>query len=211
MVPRELGEIPYFIKMIERLGGERGIRTLVRVSPKHAFQACAFSHSAISPATVYALSIVNAPNDPLRRSRATGPRKPVRSSSRWRPSATGRWGIDPRRCRAPASPSQIVRRGPSDACARESVESPGPLPPTQFRRWPRKSVCSRMRRFCAPPARLRRFPSVSRPRWRRRNRASSLAEGTHPAQPCSVRRRPRGRRKLPGPVRPEGTPAGRVL
>jgi hypothetical protein len=31
-------------------GGETGIRTQVRVSPKHAFQACAFSHSAISPA-----------------------------------------------------------------------------------------------------------------------------------------------------------------
>ena len=31
-------------------GGESGIRTHVRVSPKHAFQACAFSHSAISPA-----------------------------------------------------------------------------------------------------------------------------------------------------------------
>src|SRR5665213_3006848 len=30
-------------------GGERGIRTLVRVSPKHAFQACAFNHSATSP------------------------------------------------------------------------------------------------------------------------------------------------------------------
>ena len=30
-------------------GGETGIRTQVRVSPKHAFQACAFSHSAISP------------------------------------------------------------------------------------------------------------------------------------------------------------------
>ena|SRR6185437_4487805 len=30
-------------------GGESGIRTHVRVSPKHAFQACAFSHSAISP------------------------------------------------------------------------------------------------------------------------------------------------------------------
>src|SRR5580693_3371542 len=30
-------------------GGEGGIRTLVRVSPKHAFQACAFNHSAISP------------------------------------------------------------------------------------------------------------------------------------------------------------------
>jgi hypothetical protein len=30
-------------------GGETGIRTLVTVSRKHAFQACAFSHSAISP------------------------------------------------------------------------------------------------------------------------------------------------------------------
>ena len=30
-------------------GGERGIRTLDRVSPIHAFQACAFNHSAISP------------------------------------------------------------------------------------------------------------------------------------------------------------------
>src|ERR1700751_5411741 len=33
----------------DRSGGESGIRTHVRVSPKHAFQACAFSHSAISP------------------------------------------------------------------------------------------------------------------------------------------------------------------
>ena len=30
-------------------GGERGIRTLGRVSPTHAFQASAFNHSAISP------------------------------------------------------------------------------------------------------------------------------------------------------------------
>jgi hypothetical protein len=30
-------------------GGERGIRTLDTVSRIHAFQACAFSHSAISP------------------------------------------------------------------------------------------------------------------------------------------------------------------
>jgi hypothetical protein len=30
-------------------GGEGGIRTHVRVSPKHAFQACAFNHSATSP------------------------------------------------------------------------------------------------------------------------------------------------------------------
>src|SRR5579884_3671901 len=33
----------------ELYGGERGIRTLDRVSPIHAFQACAFNHSAISP------------------------------------------------------------------------------------------------------------------------------------------------------------------
>jgi hypothetical protein len=33
-------------------GGESGIRTHVRVSPKHAFQACAFSHSAISPSAL---------------------------------------------------------------------------------------------------------------------------------------------------------------
>jgi hypothetical protein len=38
-------------KGIVRYGGESGIRTHVRVSPKHAFQACAFSHSAISPAS----------------------------------------------------------------------------------------------------------------------------------------------------------------
>src|SRR5271170_7038606 len=30
-------------------GGETGIRTLDRVSPIHAFQACAFNRSAISP------------------------------------------------------------------------------------------------------------------------------------------------------------------
>jgi hypothetical protein len=33
----------------ERVGGERGIRTLGRVSPTHAFQACSFNHSDISP------------------------------------------------------------------------------------------------------------------------------------------------------------------
>jgi hypothetical protein len=30
-------------------GGEQGIRTLERVAPLHAFQACAFNHSANSP------------------------------------------------------------------------------------------------------------------------------------------------------------------
>jgi hypothetical protein len=33
-------------------GGERGIRTLETVSRLHAFQACAFNHSATSPAQV---------------------------------------------------------------------------------------------------------------------------------------------------------------
>ena len=32
-----------------KANGETGIRTLVTISDKHAFQACAFSHSAISP------------------------------------------------------------------------------------------------------------------------------------------------------------------
>src|SRR5579872_5829763 len=32
-----------------RRGGESGIRTLGRVSPTHAFQACSFNHSDISP------------------------------------------------------------------------------------------------------------------------------------------------------------------
>ena len=36
-------------RLVGPAGGERGIRTLVRVSPKHAFQACAFNHSATSP------------------------------------------------------------------------------------------------------------------------------------------------------------------
>ena len=30
-------------------GGENGIRTHERIAPLHAFQACAFNHSAISP------------------------------------------------------------------------------------------------------------------------------------------------------------------
>lgn len=30
-------------------GGETGIRTPVQFNPQHAFQACALSHSAISP------------------------------------------------------------------------------------------------------------------------------------------------------------------
>ena len=34
---------------LEFFGGESGIRTHDRVAPIHAFQACAFSHSATSP------------------------------------------------------------------------------------------------------------------------------------------------------------------
>src|SRR3954471_20412449 len=33
----------------ELIGGESGIRTHGRVSPTHAFQACSFNHSDISP------------------------------------------------------------------------------------------------------------------------------------------------------------------
>ncbi len=32
-----------------KIGGESGIRTHGRVSPTHAFQACSFNHSDISP------------------------------------------------------------------------------------------------------------------------------------------------------------------
>ena len=45
-------KIQFLIKLsIVKLknGGESGIRTHERVSPKHAFQACALNHSAISP------------------------------------------------------------------------------------------------------------------------------------------------------------------
>ena len=35
--------------LVREIGGERGIRTLGRVSPTHAFQACSFNHSDISP------------------------------------------------------------------------------------------------------------------------------------------------------------------
>ena len=45
------------IKNLNIDGGETGIRTQVRVSPKHAFQACAFSHSAISPARFVSLNL----------------------------------------------------------------------------------------------------------------------------------------------------------
>src|SRR5437899_12867205 len=41
---------------LENYGGETGIRTLDRVSPIHAFQACAFNHSAISPAHCFRIA-----------------------------------------------------------------------------------------------------------------------------------------------------------
>ena len=39
-----------------KVGGESGIRTHVRCYPKHAFQACAFSHSATSPDCDHAMT-----------------------------------------------------------------------------------------------------------------------------------------------------------
>jgi hypothetical protein len=39
-------------------GGESGIRTHVTLSSKHAFQACAFSHSAISPTPCEAIVLI---------------------------------------------------------------------------------------------------------------------------------------------------------
>src|SRR2546423_4623658 len=41
--------IQYSVYAGWKYGGESGIRTHVTLSSKHAFQACAFSHSAISP------------------------------------------------------------------------------------------------------------------------------------------------------------------
>ena len=38
-------------KMQDKNGGEGGIRTPVTLSSNHAFQACAFNHSATSPAS----------------------------------------------------------------------------------------------------------------------------------------------------------------
>ena len=39
-------------RQLMEAGGERGIRTLGRVSPTHAFQACSFNHSDISPCRI---------------------------------------------------------------------------------------------------------------------------------------------------------------
>src|SRR5690606_21018607 len=44
--------------MKEGSGGERGIRTLDTVSRIHAFQACAFNHSATSPQGQWTLILI---------------------------------------------------------------------------------------------------------------------------------------------------------
>ena len=49
MKPRMTGSSKNTALGTKIYGGETGIRTLDRVSPIHAFQACAFNHSAISP------------------------------------------------------------------------------------------------------------------------------------------------------------------
>ena len=49
-------------------GGESGIRTRDRVSPIHAFQACAFDHSATSPARRNVVRSYAKGKDGLRRS-----------------------------------------------------------------------------------------------------------------------------------------------
>ena len=43
---------------LEKVGGESGIRTHGRVSPTHAFQACSFNHSDISPFSINELRTV---------------------------------------------------------------------------------------------------------------------------------------------------------
>jgi hypothetical protein len=47
------------------INGERGIRTLVRVTPKQHFQCCAFNRSAISPGgTLIVRSLIIGENEP---------------------------------------------------------------------------------------------------------------------------------------------------
>ena len=47
------------IKHLLCYGGERGIRTLGTVSNTHAFQACSFNHSDISPMSTVTLNILS--------------------------------------------------------------------------------------------------------------------------------------------------------
>jgi hypothetical protein len=46
---RDIDDAPKPVRAHRRYGGESGIRTHGTVSRTHAFQACALSHSAISP------------------------------------------------------------------------------------------------------------------------------------------------------------------
>src|ERR1035438_4874180 len=62
-------------------GGESGIRTHVTLSSKHAFQACAFSHSAISRAPRAAIVSILAV---LRTARDLDPSPSVRSGRQTR-------------------------------------------------------------------------------------------------------------------------------
>src|SRR4051812_45246954 len=47
-IPIRQYKSPHFGELF--IGGQRGIRTLERLSPLHTFQACAFNHSATCPA-----------------------------------------------------------------------------------------------------------------------------------------------------------------
>ena len=87
-------EMPCAVFRQRSAGGERGIRTLDRVSPIHAFQACAFNHSAISPTErcgCFFRIACGSANAPARGSSAGCRRglrcKPARSPSRNRTTA----------------------------------------------------------------------------------------------------------------------------
>src|ERR1019366_3036265 len=69
------------VQQIKETGGESGIRTHVTLSSKHAFQACAFSHSAISPAPRAAIVLILAV---LRTARDLDPSPSVRSGRQTR-------------------------------------------------------------------------------------------------------------------------------
>jgi hypothetical protein len=43
----------------ESIGGEGGIRTLGKVTPTHAFQACSFNHSDTSPMLVSSMDYLD--------------------------------------------------------------------------------------------------------------------------------------------------------
>ena len=72
-------EDPSFIVRSPRKGngGEGGIRTLGRVSPTHAFQACTFSHSVTSPIRCNLLKDPHGSARPIRLPTASQGRKEV--------------------------------------------------------------------------------------------------------------------------------------